>query len=471
MKSPIVRAGAAVLAVCLALAGAGCGRHAESDPRREGGGLSVEDIPSPTADPAGYLLYAMDGTAARLRERYGGAPLAAVAEAAASSGRFDLHYGPEDGGDAAFSGSLTFDGKARTARLDGELSTGMDDLSGSLYLSPDFAGLSSEALFGDGAFYGAMPRGLYGQAAASALSELLGRAALNALRPVDEVLDALDEAPVPDGRALREGTEARFRDLVSVMALTSQRTSVDLDGRGAEGTLITGDLDGGALGDLTALWREAVEASPALSALRKLCALAEGDGAFLSESWFLRTEEALRASGARVRVEFVTAEGLLCAVGVSILEEDGALTRLGVELLTGESVTGFLTSGGQTLTFQSDVASGPEGYRHTLSAAEAEGGSLQLTVTWREEALELRLRDGTGREAALRGTLAAGREGFTLSDIVLEEDGSARALPLRLAYTPGASVEAPGDTVDLFALTGEELEALAKQAEEAMGSR
>lgn len=472
MKGSSHRILVVLLALALALSLAACEKDTAPDGGRDAEGLAdLDDMPSPTQDPAGFLSYNAANTEALLSERYAGSPLVAIAKAAAPSGRFDLRIDPEDGSDEALEGSLVYDLETKELRLDASLASGKTSFSASAYIDPDFIGVSSEQLFGDGIFYGFTPYDLYGQVSGSAFASYMDSETVEALHILDSMLEELQKIEIPDRDTLKGQYEDSLREYIDAVDLTGRKTTVELDGKSLEGYSITADMDSEAMADIMERYYEAVVSAPVMEALSNIAA-AYGEeldpDAMRAE--LDKSVDAIRESGVRARVEFVNAGGYLAGLSVSVMDSEGEELRATADLLSGDMISGEIASGGQTVRFISSVSSDGDGYDHTLTLTGQDGDAVKLITEWADDVLQMRFEGPEQEYMGLRAHLTADNEGFTLSNILLNENNVSTSLPLSVTYTPNTTVEAPGETVNLFDLTEDEIGAIALHVMMALSS-
>lgn len=459
---------ALILALALAAGVSACGkRDAEEDGVETDSIYDISNQPSPTQDPAGFLRFNAASTASRLWEECSGLPISAIAGRMSDSGVFTFTVGSKEDYGFSLDGTLAYDVRAGEARADASLGSGEGSVSVSAFLGRDHIGVSSPELFGDGSFYGFAPYGLYGQISGSVFEPLISPGALDAVAALDAVLDALRGLELPDLQELRRLHAAFFDDVITSMDLTGERTRAEQDGQAPEGYTITGDMDSVAMAELLEKYGAELLSSPLISSLGPFLAAVSGDsfdpdGA---RDELDRQIAVLRGSGARCRVVFATAGGYLTGFSACLTDRDGTESSVSVDFSGGGLVSGRLCSGDDAADFVSQVS----GNTHSLTVTYGLGGTMSLSTRWDGQAMELGF-EAPNTVVCLRSALAMDGDGFTVPDILVSRDGVSVSVPLTLSYTPGATVEPPTDTIDLFRLSEGELQAIALRAAMALAS-
>ncbi len=408
--------------------------------------VDVDDMPSPTEDPAAFLKLNAQNTLAVLEKRYEASPLAALAKIEAASGRLDLSLagGGTIGGVSA---SLAFDRTAGRARLDASLESGGGDLSVGLYADGDFVGLYIPDFLGEG-FFGFSPTGIYEQASGSALGELMGDEVLSALKEAEEMMASARTAPKLSREELEKRGDQLLSQLFSSAVLTVEKESVRRDGVEDDGCVVALEMDSAAMADLL---ERTYELFPEIS----------------MDDETRRSIADLRASGVRCRAELM-ADGYLVSVDLTFTDTTGSEGAVSVNFFDDSAESVAITGSEGSVTVRSLAETDGGGWSHTLTV-DNNGESATVSTTYGGDGKLSVSLASPGRNGGFSGDLKITDAGFTLDEVSVTSDNATKAIPLTVTFTAGGTVEKPTDTKNIFSLDETELRSLLLTAYMALG--
>lgn len=402
--------------------------------------VDVDDMPSPTEDPAAFLKLNAQNTLAVLEKRYEASPLAALAKIEAASGRLDLSLA------GGVSASLAFDRTAGRARLDASLESGGGDLSVGLYADGDFVGLYIPDFLGEG-FFGFSPTGIYEQASGSALGELMGDEVLSALKEAEAMIASARTAPKLSREELEKRGDQLLSQLFSSAVLTVEKESVRRDGVEDDGCVVSLEMDSAAMADLL---EKTYELFPEIS----------------MDDETRQSIADLRASGVRCRAELM-ADGYLVSVDLTFTDTTGSEGAVSVNFFDDSAESVAITGPEGSVTVKSLAETDNGGWSHTLTV-DNNGESATVTTSYGDGKLSVSLAS-PGRNGGFSGDLKITDAGFTLDEVSVTSDNATKAIPLTVTFTAGGTVEKPTDTKNIFSLDETELRSLLLTAYMALG--
>ena len=404
--------------------------------------VSVEQMPSPEKDPAGFLRLNMKNTCDALKKRYAESPLAALAGVRADSGAFSLTLADTEERGALTAG-LTFDRKAGRISLNAVTGQGVVRL----YADPEFFGVSLPEVLGQ-EYYGFKPADIYEQASGSALGALMEEDTMASLKELEGLLDGVRSAPRISQEEAEKRLDKAFDELLAASDVAVERATVQYGEQKTDGCMITVDTDGAAV---AACWEKIGDIFPGLKA-----ALA-GSGA---------DTDSLDSPAVKCRGSFA-ANGCLISVSFTFTGPDTSQTALEANFFAENGETFTFTQKEEAVTLKSRPLTGESGWSHTLTLEKA-GESAVLTTTYEQGKVSLSLVSPK-KSGGVSGDLHITDSGFSFDNTSVTSDGQTRSDPLTVSFTAGGSVEKPTDTVNIFSLDEAELTALLIKAYTALG--
>ncbi len=458
MKKSVFRILSLILALALVFSLAACSKEEDRDDddddrRGEDGsvpGDELSDRPDPEKEPGRYLDLVRENLLKELSDRYSGSPLAAVANSIESKGTLSVTGTISEGGDTLIvNGSLGFDLDAGEAIIDASMSVEGETLGGTIYISPDFWGVSIPIIFDNYTFYGVKPYDLYDQAVNSAVfgSEMDEETA-QTLKELDRAIDILKGIDFGDHG---DAVNAQAERLAGIFEDMELEVSGDKDGY-----TFTGMLDSNDLADIVDVLTSSLFSDDMLSTVGDLSEVfgSEFDTSFLDE--MEDDIEAIRASGAACQIDLVTADDCLTEIIVTPIGEDVAPGNVfEINFFDDGAVSFTLVSNGEA-TSVSSTASSRNGYTHTITVSRPDQEDVSITAEYDDGALTLDMTS-EGEHITATAALDVTSDGFTLSDISLSAEGETLELPLTVSYTSSGTIPAPSSLSNIFEMDEEEL--------------
>lgn len=388
-------------------------------------------------DPAELLSSALSATKEDLEQRFVSSPLSGltgITSDNAVTAEFDVSF-PDEGGSAA--GSVT--GNAVLNTHSGEVladcSMSANGIPFSVYYGPEFAGISSEELFGDGTLYGLRPYGLVDQLSGSALAELV-KLDMDAVAELDGILNSIPKDVNVFTAPFMDKVFNATKDLVNGLSLKLTETAITRGGKEQSAYSLSASVPSDKLADyLKSL-------ANALPEGLLLYGIGSGDGSAAAVDEAL---ESIRQSGASTPITFTVSDGKLYHISAEYRTDEGAV-QLEAELY-GDNGKTVLVVAEPYFSVSIDLSDGVSMKAYTgsdVSLDWAPGGEFTLTAS-----------DG-GTDLGLEGTFTA--DGGRLSyNGVWYTGGRDSALPLKFVTSPGGQVSAPENTSNLSELTSRQL--------------
>ncbi len=396
------------------------------------------------SDPAGLLKSATEATAADLKERYSGSPLAAMGKVlSGDTYTADLSLGDDS---TEVKGTLLVDNAAQQVQLDGNVNSSGVGIDMGFYYSTEFMGVSMPVLTGD-TYYGLRPSGLTEQLQGSALAELL-ELDMESFAELDAVLESLSANTGNFGDTV-EKLQSLAQDAYSSSNLTAEAATIDVGGNQVDGAVITGSMEGAALADYYEKVFELLDGG-VLDGMNDLAGSDSEDEITADFNKFL---DSIRNGNGTQKMSYEVADGKFIRSSAE-LTVDGDTYKFDTELYDDFTVT--ITEGGDTVTLKSHVESTDTGYTHTLNVS---GAATNMDITAKcgsDGALDLSIT-ADGDTLTLTGTFASSD---TSADITGKLTADGESLDVTVSLKNSATITAPENRKNLGEMSEEELYAL-----------